>query len=659
MMTDTIPDTGDTGRRFCDLVMKGGITSGIVFPTAVAQLSTQYRFRHIGGTSAGAIAAAGAAAAEFRRATDPVQPGYGFAELARLPGFLGGRPGQGHSRLFRLFEPVPAARRHFAILAAMLNRTSVAARVLHGSRALAWAFPLAAVLGAIPGLILVAAAHGGSPLGIVAAAIAALFAVAGGIVGAAVAATASLARLLPACEFGLVRGHSTSGDRSRLTDWLHGYLQDLAGKRSGEPLTFGDLDGVLLDPATGVRGIDLQMMTTALSLGRPYSLPFDNEQFYFKPDELALYFPADVIEWIVAQPGDRSNANRARDDAMRSFGYQPLPMRATLPVIVAVRLSLSFPVLLSAVPLYRYAWEWFDRGAGAGAVRRDGTYAAENAATPPGDDTSDIDAAASAAATTAREPRFIEANVRRVLFSDGGICSNFPLQMFDAVLPGWPTFGINLRDDLTEPASAAERAYLPPRGSALPPEDYAIADAGAAGVFSFGSAIIRTMQNWRDNLQRAAPGFRDRVLTIRHTALEGGLNLDMSEDDITAMATSGEAGAQTLIDAFARPADLASDHFTYHRWVRARSLLGVLQRMLRDIHQGATVLDNHPPYPDLIRDAPAYVGSSYRLSDGARDAAARLLDALDALDRELEAGNAEFARTAPRPEVELRIQPVL
>jgi len=85
----------------------------------------------------------------------------------------------------------------------------------------------------------------------------------------------------------------------------------------------------------------------------------------------------------------------------------------------------------------------------------------------------------------------------------------------------------------------------------------------------------------------------------------------------------------------------------------------VLQRMLRDIHQGATVLDNHPPYPDLVRDAPAYVGSSYWLSDGARDAAARLLDSLDALDRALEADNADFAGTAPRPEVELRIQPVL
>src|SRR6476661_8953459 len=93
-MNPTTPDPADTGRRFCDLVMKGGITSGIVFPTAVARLSTQYRFRNIGGTSAGAIAAAGAAAAEFRRATDRTNPGYGFAELtaAGIPGPAARRP---------------------------------------------------------------------------------------------------------------------------------------------------------------------------------------------------------------------------------------------------------------------------------------------------------------------------------------------------------------------------------------------------------------------------------------------------------------------------------------------------------------------------------------------------------------------------------------
>ena len=51
----------------CDLVMKGGITSGIVYPPAVLKLKDRYRFRCIGGASVGAIAAAGAAAAEMGR----------------------------------------------------------------------------------------------------------------------------------------------------------------------------------------------------------------------------------------------------------------------------------------------------------------------------------------------------------------------------------------------------------------------------------------------------------------------------------------------------------------------------------------------------------------------------------------------------------------
>ena len=53
--------------RFCDLVMKGGIASGVVYPKAIAELSHHYRFQSIGGTSAGAIAAAVTAAAEYQR----------------------------------------------------------------------------------------------------------------------------------------------------------------------------------------------------------------------------------------------------------------------------------------------------------------------------------------------------------------------------------------------------------------------------------------------------------------------------------------------------------------------------------------------------------------------------------------------------------------
>ena len=42
----------------CDLVMKGGVTSGIVYPRLVTRLSHRHRFVRIGGASAGAIAAA-------------------------------------------------------------------------------------------------------------------------------------------------------------------------------------------------------------------------------------------------------------------------------------------------------------------------------------------------------------------------------------------------------------------------------------------------------------------------------------------------------------------------------------------------------------------------------------------------------------------------
>jgi predicted acylesterase/phospholipase RssA len=631
-MANTQIDADDVGRRFCDLVMKGGITSGIVFPKAVARLSRQYRFRNIGGTSAGAIAAAGAAAAEYRRATDAANPHYGFEKLANLAEILGERPTGEHSRLFSLFRPEPAMRKHFAILAAMLNRGRATTRMVSGILAAARSFPFAAVVGALPGLILIVAVRGVTPINVIAVVIAAFVLVAGAMLTAVVIAALSLARTLPKQEFGLATGHSIRNSENEplaLTDWMHSYLQDLAGKDSTHPLTFGDLDSVMLDASKGIQGINLEMMTTALSMGRPFALPLTTEQFYFSRPELERYFPDDVMAWMITNPGARNKANASRDKAMAALGFFPFPGRATLPVVVAVRMSLSFPLLLAGVPLYRYAWE---------------------IATQEGDgDDADLRV----------DPRFAPANVRKVVFSDGGICSNFPVHMFDSVLPGWPTFGINLRDDLPASGNNEDRAYLPDRAKSLPPENYAITQSGASAIFSFATAIIKTMQNWRDNLQRAAPGFRDRIVTIRHKHDEGGLNLDMAARDIETMAASGQLGAEKLIGAFARPESLDTDFLTYHRWVRIRSLLNVLQRAMREIHQGVTTLDNHPPYPDLVRDAPAYVGGSYRLTEPARSEAAKLLDMLDQLDHELEDARIDYGKTAPRPEVELRIQPVL
>src|SRR5436190_492892 len=91
-------------KKECNLIMKGGATSGLIYPRLIARLSRIYRLKSIGGTSAGAIAAAAAAAAQLG-----VESGanvHAFEELDTLPEFLGSRAeGQKHSRLLQLFQP--------------------------------------------------------------------------------------------------------------------------------------------------------------------------------------------------------------------------------------------------------------------------------------------------------------------------------------------------------------------------------------------------------------------------------------------------------------------------------------------------------------------------------------------------------------------------
>ena len=60
--------------------MKGGLTSGVVYPALLSELRQKYRFRSIGGSSAGAIAAALTAAAELGRITER----GGFENLATV-----------------------------------------------------------------------------------------------------------------------------------------------------------------------------------------------------------------------------------------------------------------------------------------------------------------------------------------------------------------------------------------------------------------------------------------------------------------------------------------------------------------------------------------------------------------------------------------------
>jgi hypothetical protein len=196
-------------------------------------------------------------------------------------------------------------------------------------------------------------------------------------------------------------------------------------------------------------------------------------------------------------------------------------------VVVGARLSLSFPFLLSALPLYDEAG-------------------------------------------------------KQHWFSDGGICSNFPLHFFDSPLPRWPTFGLDLQDttDTTAPLVWMPEANTDPQ----PPPDQPVED-----VTSLANWILETAMDWHDNVTVAQPGYRDRVATIRFLPGEGGLNLNMPPDLIATLSERGRQAGALLASRFT-PAwndpnvpELSWDN---HRWLRYRTALATIEPFVSKLLKG-------------------------------------------------------------------------
>jgi predicted acylesterase/phospholipase RssA len=597
----------------CDLVMKGGITSGVIYPRLVAKLAQVYDFRCIGGTSAGAIAAGAAAAAQLGAISGANKTA--FDTLAKLPDLLGG-PAQGASgsMLLNLFQPQPAFRRHFALLTAALNARSKSITGLRVAANAVMRFPVGALLGALPGLLIAWNSTGiARLLGIV-------FLLVGLIIGAALAALRSFGKQLPANDFGMCNGMPGGNSRAdALSPWLHGYINGLAGKSLEEPLTFGELWAGQLRPA-GARSpydpkkpkqIELAMITTALNPGRPLRFPFDSNDLYFVEEELRPRLPGPVISWLVGKARPSTTA-RALSSTGRTF--HALPAAEDLPVLLGVRMSLSFPILLSAIPLYTV-----DR----------------------------------TRAVNAREAK----QATRVLFSDGGICSNFPVHFFDGPLPSRPTFGVNLRG--YHPDKPDERVWMPDpvsNNQGIKNHIPEISTApGLGSVMGFVGSIVNTMQNWRDQVQIAMPGYRDRIVHVCHSDAEGGMNLNMEPHIITGLAKGGESAADKLREAFFPGDDARAGGWYNHRRIRMRTLLAGVDRQLRRVN---TVLDRAdiPTWVDVALDDGEHVAYRYDRQQH-RDLAVEVLKGLADLGKKLEASGIDLATDAPRPESEWRSTP--
>lgn len=578
--------------KVCDIVMKGGITSGVVYPLALVTLAKQYRFANIGGTSAGAMAAAAAAAAEYGRFSET----GGFARLEEVPSEIG-------LNLRRLFQPTPVLRPLFEIFIALLEAKSAPRKIAGVIRAAIAGYFGVAAIGAVPGIaaLILMSSSGCGPL-------AALLI--GGVIGLVGVAVALICRIfvalskeLPANDYGLCPGITQPGGEGEgFTNWLARLIEETAGRQgSAAPLTFGDLE----KPAEGRHDIGLMMMTTSLMEMRPYTLPFDSESgsrdretygFVFELGEWRKLFPASVIDYLtrVCRPFETTQGEKGE--------FFRFPDRNELPVVVAARMSLSFPGLISAVPLWRRDFLYREKGD--------------------------------------------QQRLRRCLFSDGGLSSNFPIHFFDRLLPNHPTFAISLDayDERRGSGAPDDRVWLHKKAR----EGINRPVIGFEGLVPFLLRLVDAAKDWQDNLQSVLPGYRERIAHIGLEGEEGGLNIAMDAPTISRLADLGRQAGERLEEF-----DLDA-----HRWRRFLVAMARMEQTLDEVAQsyegvkGAeSFRDFLDRYPDLAAE---YKQTSAEVAEMLKRGAQ-----LAKLGEEWRTEPRVRDGKIPRPRTALRITPIL
>lgn len=595
---DPLPGFDDRAPRdrYCDLVLTGGVTSAIAYPAAVFALATAYRFNCIGGSSSGAGAAALAAAAEFRRRHGSSD---GFRVMLERTAELAHEKG-GQTGLAWLFQPELRNERLFkALVPGIATPDNKKSRLALGLLT-AYALPILGAVGVA--LALVAwVSDCCAPQGVIAYVCASLI--------AAVVVTGFTFWSDVACvvesDYGLCNGMARlrNSDHPTLVEWLHNLIQDIAGRSGGPPLTFADLasaPGSARDTLGNFsiprgKSISLRMFTANLMHARPYLLPQSEDEapLYFRPSEMRRLFPASVVDHLKAHSSQHVGDEEIVEPKRRAAPWF-LPWRKTaartieaddaqlwqlpkaqLPIIVASRISVSFPVLFTAVPL----WVLDDQV----------------------------------------EPKVF----RRCLFSDGSLCSNFPIHFFDSLLPAWPTFGISLYDlpaaDQNKPGLLVRmgvRRRKRPRDKVTLPDDHRdgmfdrwndFEDRHTTWdrLFGFVGALFSTTKDWNDSSLARLPGVRDRVARVGLGVGIGGLNIRMTSDQIESLAAHGGEAARKLLDRFAKPSGIGgtADGWNEHRWVRFNLLRDCLAEILEGFSWSAAQTRYAKPLHEQIRSA--------------------------------------------------------
>jgi predicted acylesterase/phospholipase RssA len=556
----------------CDLVLKGGAASGFVYSGTIVELAKAYRFQAIGGTSAGAGAAGVAAAAEYgRRSGNP--DAWGIAGIEHVPEWAAERTANGWTRLKHLFGPDPATARLYELVSAPFTaREGKVRKVILAALCGYWmsaavGFLLAAAIAGATLWALRASLTLWSGLGIAALGLGAAVLLVVGFVGSKI--WSDLSQRVPANGFGLCSAKSEPSDApdaepDKMTGWLYGLYQRLAGKPMDEPLTFGDLwQARRLD---GEKGIRLSLMAVNLSLGRPVRITHDDdhqwleedEEYWFDPADFERLFPRVVVKAMIAA---------AEEEGGRSGRFLRFPRMARVPIIVGVRLSFALPILFSAVRLYKRDTTRLP------IERRAGREAPESALEP-------------------------------CWFVDGGVCTSLPIHLFDKPMPRWPTFAVNLRSvhpDAHEAGGETLRVWMdsdfatdPARGllrewwkridvDAVPGDPTQFEPVPPAEqMFRLLGAMFATAIGWVDGAQLRLATCRDRVAHVCLEKQEGAFNVDTDETAIKHLAELGKAGGAKLAAHF----HTGTHGWPKHRAVRYLAAMQLAARFIDDFESG-------------------------------------------------------------------------
>ena len=139
---------------------------------------------------------------------------------------------------------------------------------------------------------------------------------------------------------------SPKHSQSAFSDWIAEQINEVAGKPQSEgPLTIGELRK---------HEIDVAAITSDLSSGRPFQLPLKLRSFYFSESEFRNLFPDWVMDYFLRH-GEKIPEEKLIGCEKKDL--RRLPIKDAMPVLLVVRMSLSFPMLISAVPLYRVEFQ--------------------------------------------------------------------------------------------------------------------------------------------------------------------------------------------------------------------------------------------------------------------------------------------------------------